>query len=73
MLLWLGLTVWFNGERGKPVVLLSAAGLLAAAVFFLSHTMILGRGFTETGLGWTFGGGWPGCRCRWRRLRGCWP
>lgn len=54
MLVWLGLTVFFNSERGKPVALLSAAGLLAAAVFFLSHTMIIGRGFEETGGGMDF-------------------
>ena len=54
MLLWLGLTVWLNGERGQSVVHLSAAGLLAAALFFLSHTMILGLGFTQTGLGMDF-------------------
>jgi len=54
MLLWLGLTVLLNGERGKPVVLLSSAGLLVAALFFLSHTMILGIGFTQTGPGIDF-------------------
>ena len=54
LLLWLGLTVLFNGERGKPVVLLSSAGLLAAALFFFSHTMILGIGFTQVGLGMNF-------------------
>lgn len=54
MLLWLGLTVLFNGERRNSVVLLSTAGLLAAAVFFLSHTMILGIGFTQTGSGMDF-------------------
>jgi len=54
MLLWLGLTVLFNGERHNSIVLLSTAGLLAAAVFFLSHTMILGIGFTETGPGMDF-------------------
>src|SRR5512136_761383 len=54
MLLWLGLTVWLNGERSKPVVPLAATALLAAAVFFLSHTMILGRGFTDTDLGMDF-------------------
>ena len=54
MLLWLGLTVWLNGERGRLVVPLSAAALLAAAIFFLSHTIILGRGFAETGGGMDF-------------------
>ncbi len=54
MLLWLGLTVLFNSERGKPIALLSAAGLLAAAVFFLSHTMIIGRGFANTSGGMDF-------------------
>ena len=54
MLLWLGLTVWLNGERGRLVVPLSAAALLAAAIFFLSHTIILGRGFAETGEGMDF-------------------
>jgi signal transduction histidine kinase len=54
MLLWLGLTVWLNGERGRLVVPLSATALLAAAVFFLSHTIILGRGFAETGGGMDF-------------------
>jgi signal transduction histidine kinase len=54
MLLWLGLTVWLNGERGRLVVPLSATVLLAAAIFFLSHTIILGRGFAETGEGMDF-------------------
>jgi signal transduction histidine kinase len=54
MLLWLGLTVWLNGERSQSVVHLSAAGLAAAALFFLSHTMILGLGFTQTGFGMDF-------------------
>jgi signal transduction histidine kinase len=54
MLLWLGATVLLNGERRRPVVLLSSAGLLAAALFFLSHTMIIGRGFEETGSGMDF-------------------
>ena len=54
MLLWLGLTVWLNGVRGRLVVPLSAAALLAAAIFFLSHTIILGRGFAETGGGMDF-------------------
>lgn len=54
MLLWLGLTVWLNGERGRLVVPLSATALLAAAIFFLSHTIILGRGFAETGEGMDF-------------------
>ena len=54
MLLWLGLTVWLNGERGRLVVPLSATALLAAAIFFLSHTIILGRGFAATGEGMDF-------------------
>ena len=54
MLLWLGLTVWLNADRTKWVAHLSAAGLLAAALFFLSHTMIVGRGFAETGEGMDF-------------------
>jgi signal transduction histidine kinase len=54
MLLWLGLTVWLNGERGRFVVPLSASALLAAAIFFLSHTILLGLGFAETGGGMDF-------------------
>jgi len=53
-LLWLGLTTWLNGERRKPVVSLSSAGMLAAALFFLSHTMILGRGLVTTDSGMDF-------------------
>jgi len=52
--LWLGLTVLLNGDRRRPVVWLAAAGLLVAAVFFLSHTMILGRGLTAFGVGMDF-------------------
>ena len=53
-LLWLGLTTWLNGERRKPVVSLSSAGMLAAALFFLCHTMILGRGLVTTDSGMDF-------------------
>ena len=52
--LWLGLTVLLNGDRRRPVTLIAAAGLLVGAVFFLSHTMILGRGLTAFGFGMDF-------------------
>jgi len=53
MLLWLGLTVWLNGERGQSVVHLSAAGLLAAALFFLS---LFSTGLYEIAMPATTGG-----------------
>ena len=45
LLLWLGLTVLLNAERRTWGAWLSAFALLAGALFFLSHTVLLGYGF----------------------------
>ncbi|MGW8250743.1 MAG: sensor histidine kinase [Anaerolineales bacterium] len=42
LLLWLGLTVFLNAERRSWGIWLSSGGLLLGALFFLSHTAILG-------------------------------
>lgn len=44
LLLWLGLTVALNAERRGWGIGLSSGGLLLGAVFFISHTAILGHG-----------------------------
>jgi signal transduction histidine kinase len=57
--LWLGLMVWLNGDRHSAGTWLTGGGLLLAALFFVSHTAILGRGLTSVSLGmdfwWRFG------------------
>lgn len=44
LLIWLGLTVWFNAENRDWGVLLACAGLLTGAVFFVTHSVILSQG-----------------------------
>ncbi|MBN1485202.1 MAG: hypothetical protein JXA37_10805 [Chloroflexia bacterium] len=53
-LFWLGLTVLLNGDRRSPGTWLTGSGLLLGAVFFTSHTAILGRGLANAGLGMDF-------------------
>jgi signal transduction histidine kinase len=43
LLLWLGLTVLLNADRRHWGVWLMGGGLLAGAIFFISHTAILGQ------------------------------
>lgn len=42
--LWLGLTILINAERRSLGVVLAVSGLLASAVFFFGHSIILGQG-----------------------------
>jgi hypothetical protein len=42
--LWLGLTVLLNGNRQSRVTWVGGVGLLAAALFFLSHGALVGAG-----------------------------
>ena len=44
ILLWLGLTVLLNAERRVWGLWVSGGGLMLAAAFFVSHTIILHRG-----------------------------
>ncbi|MEZ4861971.1 MAG: hypothetical protein R3C14_11705 [Caldilineaceae bacterium] len=57
---WLGLTVLLNAERRAWGVWLAGGGLLLGALFFVSHTAILGIGpeFTGRGLEWWWRAGW---------------
>ncbi|WP_162910032.1 ATP-binding protein [Aggregatilinea lenta] len=48
LLLWLGLIVLFNAERRTWGVLLLDGGLLLGALFFVSHTVMLGHEMTTT-------------------------
>ena len=52
--LWLGLMVLLIGNRRTPGTWLTGAGFLLGALFFTSHTAIMGRGLVETGLGMNF-------------------
>lgn len=54
LLLWLGLTVILNTERRTWGVWLSGIGLLVGAAFFVSHSAILGYGFSFIGPGLNF-------------------
>ncbi|MFN8459104.1 MAG: hypothetical protein U0401_31390 [Anaerolineae bacterium] len=54
LLLWLGLTVMLNTERRTWGVWLSGGGLLVGAAFFVSHSAILGYGFSFIGPGLNF-------------------
>jgi signal transduction histidine kinase len=45
VLVWLGLTVLLNAERRDWGVWLVGGGILAGAVFFVSHTALVGIGF----------------------------
>jgi len=51
LLMWLGTTVLLNTQRRTWGGWLAAAGLLLGGVFFVSHTAILGYGFTGVGVG----------------------
>jgi len=53
-LLWLGLMVLLIGNRRSGGTWLTGSGLLLGALFFASHTAILGRGLADTGLGMDF-------------------
>ncbi len=57
---WLGLTVLLNAERRAWGVWLAGWGLLLGALFFISHTVILGLGpdFASRGLEWWWRAGW---------------
>ncbi|WP_420630602.1 sensor histidine kinase [Candidatus Leptofilum sp.] len=47
LLTWLGLTVVFNSERRDWGVWIATVGLLLGALFFVSHTAIIGLGLTS--------------------------
>ncbi len=53
-LLWLGGMVLLIGSRRTLGTWLVGSGLLLGALFFTSHTAILGRGLATTGLGMNF-------------------
>ena len=53
-LLWLGLMVFLSGSRKSVGTLLAGGGLLLAALFFISHTAILGRGISDISYGMNF-------------------
>ena len=53
-LLWLGVMVLLVGNRRFAGTWVTGSGLLLGALFFTSHTAILGRGLAETGLGMNF-------------------
>jgi two-component sensor histidine kinase len=54
LLLWLGLTVLLNAEQRTWGVWLSGSGLLVGGAFFISHSAILGYGFSFIGPGLNF-------------------
>lgn len=47
LLTWLGLTVVFNSDRRDWGVWIATTGLLLGALFFLSHTAIVGLGLSQ--------------------------
>ncbi len=47
LLTWLGLTVVFNADRRDWGVWIASVGLLLGALFFVSHTAIVGLGLTN--------------------------
>jgi signal transduction histidine kinase len=49
LLIWLGLTVLLNADRRSWGTWLAAAGLLLGALFFVSHTAIIGHELTVFG------------------------
>jgi signal transduction histidine kinase len=53
-LLWLGLMVLLSGNRRAMGTWLTGSGLLLGALFFTSHTAILGQGLDTTSLGMDF-------------------
>lgn len=54
LLIWLGLTVLFNAERRTWGSWLAGGGLLLGGLFFISHTAILGYGWSLFGIGLDF-------------------
>ncbi|MEJ2348272.1 MAG: ATP-binding protein [Anaerolineales bacterium] len=54
LLLWLGLTVFLNAEARGWGIWLAAGGLLLGAIFFTSHSVILGHGIQSVTLGLNF-------------------
>jgi hypothetical protein len=53
-LIWLGGMVLLIGNRRSAGTWLVGIGLLLGALFFTSHTAILGRGLADTGFGMNF-------------------
>jgi signal transduction histidine kinase len=53
-LLWLGVMVILIGNRRSGGTWLTGSGLLLGALFFTSHSAILGRGIAATGFGMDF-------------------
>jgi signal transduction histidine kinase len=53
-LLWLGFMVVLAGNRRSAGTWLTGSGLLLGALFFTSHTAILGRGLSNTSFGMDF-------------------
>ncbi len=53
-LLWLGLTILLNGNRRVVGTWLIGGGMLVGALFFTSHTAILGHGLLYASLGMDF-------------------
>lgn len=53
-LAWLGLTILLSGNRRVQGTWLVGGGLLLGAVFFTSHTAILGHGLSNVSLGMDF-------------------
>jgi signal transduction histidine kinase len=60
LMLWLGLTVLLNADRRHWGVWLMGGGLLAGAIFFISHTAILGQELAMNleGLNFWWRAGW---------------
>ena len=54
LLLWLGLTVFLNAEARGWGIWLAAGGLLLGAIFFTSHSVILGHGIQSVTPGLNF-------------------
>lgn len=54
LLFWLGLTVLLNAERRTRALWLAGSGLMLGGAFFLSHSAILGQGFSSGNLGFRF-------------------
>ncbi|RPJ51454.1 MAG: hypothetical protein EHM21_02680 [Chloroflexi bacterium] len=53
-LFWLGLMVLLAGNRRSAGTWLTGGGLMAGALFFTSHTAIMGRGLSSTSFGMDF-------------------
>ncbi len=54
LLLWLGMTTLLAARRGQVFSRAAGGALLLAAVFFISHGMIVGKGPTVSGSGMEF-------------------